>query len=351
MKNLIEQTFSLLFIVAVAMLSGNAQSPRARTSASSGYHLLKKIEVGGEGGWDYLFADSEAQRLYVSHATKVVVIDIKTEKVVGEIPNTNGVHGIAIAEKLGRGFTSNGRDDSVTIFDLKTLKKLSDVKVGKNPDCIIYDEASGRVFAFNRGSSSVTAIDAADGKVAGTIDLGGHPEFATADGKGMVFVNLDDKSEVVPIDSRKLVARAHWSVAPGEDPSGMAIDRKTRRLFVVCGNKKMIILNADSGKVTAELPIGEGTDAAGFDAGEKLAFSSNGEGTLTIVREDAPDKFSVVENVTTQRGARTMAVDAKTHRVFLPTAQYGETPAPTPERPRPRPAIVPNSFVILVFGK
>lgn len=351
MKNITNQLFSILFIVAAALINGDAQTPPNKATASSGYHLLKKIEVGGEGGWDYLFADSEAQRLYVSHATKVVVIDTKTEKVVGEIANTNGVHGIAVADKLGRGFTSNGRDDSVTIFDLKTLKKISDVKVGKNPDCIIYDAASGRVFAFNRGGSSATAIDAADGKVAGTIDLGGHPEFATADGKGMVFVNLDDKSEVVAIDSRKLVARAHWSVAPGEDPSGMAIDRKTRRLFVVCGNKKMIVMNADNGKVTGELPIGEGTDAAGFDAEEKLAFSSNGEGTLTIAREDTPDKFSFVENVTTARGARTMTVDSKTHKVYLATAQFGETPAPTPERPRPRPAIVPNSFVILVFGK
>lgn len=316
-----------------------------------GYHLLNKIEVGGEGGWDYLIVDSVAHRLYVSHATKVVVIDTGTDKVIGEIPNTSGVHGIAFAEKLGRGFTSNGRDNSVTIFDLKTLKTLGTVKVDKNPDCILYDPASNRVFAFNRGASNVTAINAADGKAAGTIDLGGHPEFATSDGKGMVFVNLDDKSQVVAIDSKKLTAIAHWSVAPGEDPSGMAIDQKTHRLFIVCGNKKMVVMDAGTGKVIADLPIGDGTDAAGFDPGTKFAFSSNGEGTLTVVHEDTKDKFSVAENVTTQRGARTMAIDIKTHKVYLPTAQFGPTPAPTPAQPRPRAPMIPNTFVILVYGQ
>ena len=331
----------------------DAQKPTAKTTvpSSSGYHLLNKIEVGGEGGWDYLFDDSDAHRLYVSHATKVVVIDTDTDKVVGEIPNTNGVHGIAVAKDFGRGFVSDGRDNSVMIFDLKTLKTIDTVKVGKNPDCIIYDAASKRVFAFNRGDSTVTAIEAKDGKVAGTLDLGGHPEFATADGKGMVYVNLDDKSQIVPIDSLKLEVKNHWSVAPGEDPSGMAIDLKTRRLFVVCGNKKMVVINADTGKVVADIPTGDGTDAAGFDPGTRMAFSSNGEGNLSIIREDSGDKFSLAENIQTQRGARTMALDAKTHKVYLATAQFGETPAPTAERPRPRPAIVPNSFVILVYGK
>ena len=346
MSNLFKQIFSLLGVTTFALVMCHAQTP-----TKSGYHLLNKIEVGGEGGWDYLIADSDAHRLYISHATKVVVIDTETNKVVGEIPNTNGVHGIAFAEKLNRGFISNGRDNSVTIFDLKTLKTLDTVKVDKNPDCILFDPASNRVFAFNRGASNVTAINAEDGKVVGTIDLGGHPEFATSDAKGMVYVNLDDKSQVVAIDSKKLVATAHWAVAPGEDPSGMAIDRKTHRLFIVCGNKKMIVMNADDGKIVADLPIGDGTDAAAFDPDAKLAFSSNGEGTLTVVHEDSADKFSFIENVPTQRGARTLAVDTKTHKVFLATAQFGETPAPTTERPRPRPAMIPNTFVILVFGK
>jgi YVTN family beta-propeller protein len=335
---------SLAFAICAANIFGQAKK-------TAGYHLLTKIEVGGEGGWDYLIADDGAHRLYVSHGTRVVIIDTDTDKVTGEISNTNGVHGIAFAGKLGRGFTSNGRDNSVTIFDLKTLKTLDTVKVGKNPDCILFDPATDRVFAFNRGSSNATAIEAATGKIAGTVELGGHPEFATSDGKGMIFVNLDDKSEVVAIDSKKLTANAHWSVAPGEDPSGMAIDRKTHRLFIVCGNEKMIVMDALTGRVVSDLPVGEGTDAAAFDPDTKLAFSSNGAGTLSIIKENSKDKFSVVENISTQRGARTMALDTKTHKVYLATAQFGEPPAATTERPHPRPPIIPNSFVVLVFGR
>ncbi len=348
MTKIIKQTFLGFFIAICGLMTGYAQTP---AKISSGYHLLKKIEVGGEGGWDYLIADSENHRLYVSHATKVVVIDTETDQVIGEIPNTNGVHGIALAAEFGRGFISAGRDNAVTIFDLKTLKTIDTVKVGKNPDAIIYDPASKRIFAFNGASADTTVIEAESGKVAGTIALGGKPEFATADGKGMVFVNIEDKSEVVEIDSRNLVAKIHWSIAPGEEASGMAIDRKNHRLFIVCSNKKMIILNTENGKVISDLPIGDGTDAAAFDPETKLAFSSNGEGTLSIIREDSQNKFNVVETITTQRGARIMTLDAKTHKVYLPAAQYGPTPAPTADRPRPRAPILPNSFVILVFGK
>jgi YVTN family beta-propeller protein len=313
--------------------------------------LLKEIQIGGEGGWDYLYADSGNHRLYISHATKVVVVDTDTDTVVGEIPNTNGVHGIAIADDLGRGFISDGRDDSVTIFDSKTLKALSTVKTGKNPDAIIYDPATKRVFAFNGGSGDTTVIDAASGAVAATIALGGKPEFATSDGKGKVFVNIEDKSDVVEIDSKKMAVITRWPIAPGEEASGMAIDRKNHRIFIVCSNKKMIVLNVDTGKVAADLAIGSGPDAAGYDPETKLAFSSNGEGTLTVVREDSADKFSVLDTVNTRRGARTMTVDGKTHKIYLPTAQFGPAPAPTAERPRPRPSIVPNSFTILVFGR
>ncbi len=225
------------------------------------------------------------------------------------------------------------------------------MKVGANPDAIIYDPATHRVFAFNRGSSDVTAIAAKDGRVDGRIALGGHPEFAAADGKGMVYVNLDDKSEVVALDSRQLEIKARWPLAPGEDPSGMAMDRKQRRLFIGCGNKKMIVLDADNGHLLAALPIGGGVDATAFDPETRMAFSSNGEGTLTVVHEEAVDQFSIVADVPTQRGARTMALDAKTHQVFLATAEFGPTPSPTPEQPRPRPSLVPDSFVILVFGK
>jgi len=341
---------SALLLAAVA--SAKVQTRHATSAKpATGYHLLKRIEVGGEGGWDYLTLDSAARRLYVSHATRVVVIDLDKGAVVGEIPDTNGVHGIALAPELGRGFTSNGRDNTATIFDLQTLKVLSQVKTGKNPDAIIYDPASRRVFTFNGASADATAIDATSGAVAGTIALGGKPEFAAADGHGMVYVNIEDKSEVVAIDSQNLTAKAHWSLAPGEEPSGMAMDRNTRRLFVGCGNKKMIVMNADNGRVVADLPIGQGVDATAFDPDTKLAFSSNGEGTLTVVHEDSADKYSVIENASTQRGARTMALDPKTHMVYVATAQFGPPPAPTAERPHPRPSIVPGSFVILAFGK
>jgi DNA-binding beta-propeller fold protein YncE len=343
--------FLMAFFITVFAADPSAQTSTGKATPAPSYHLLKRIEVGGEGGWDYLTMDSDARRLYVSHSTHVVVIDADTGNRVGDIPDTNGVHGIAIASDLGRGFTSNGRDGSVTIFDLKTLKILGQVKVGTNPDAIIYDPATHRVFAFNRGSSNVSAIEAADGTVANSVALGGHPEFAVADGKGMVYVNLDDKSEVVALDSRNLIVKARFSVAPGEDPSGLAMDRQHKRLFIVCANKKMIVMNAENGRVLADLAIGGGTDAAAFDPETKLAFSSNGEGTLTIVHEDSADKFSIAADVPTQRGARTMALDLKTHRVFLPTAQFGTPPAPTPDRPHPRPPILPGTFAILVFGK
>jgi YVTN family beta-propeller protein len=350
MRRATRQVCSVLLLALITTITAGIQAQKAGPN-SGGYHLLKKIEVGGEGGWDYLIVDGPMRRLYVSRGTRVMVFDSDTGASVGEIADTPGVHGIAVADDLGRGFTSNGRDGSVTVFELKTLKPIAKVKVGTNPDCILYDPATHRVFAFNRGSSDVTAIDAKTGEVTGLIALGGHPEFATADGKGMVFVNLDDKSEVVAIDSQKLAVKAHWPLAPGEDPSGMALDRRNMRLFSVCGNKKMTVMDANTGKVVASLPIGAGPDAAGFDPDTNLAFSSNGEGTLTVIHQDSSDKYSVVENVTTQRGARTMALDPKTHNIFLATASYGPPPAPTPERPNPRPAVLPNSFVILVFGK
>jgi len=341
---------STLAIVAITAITA-AYASNAHISAPSGYHLLRKIEVGGEGGWDYLFVDGDARRLYVSRSTRVMVFDTDSFKLVGEIPDTPGVHGVAVASDVGRGFTSNGRDGSVMIFDLKTLKTISKVKVGTNPDCIIYDPATSRVFAFNRGSSDFSAIEAKSGDVSKPVPLGGHPEFGAADGKGMVFVNLDDKSEIVAIDSKKLEVKAHWPIAPGEDPSGLAIDRKHSRLFSVCGNKKMVVVDSNNGKVVTDLAIGGRVDAAGFDAETKLVFSSNGEGTLTVVHEDSPDKYSVVETVPTQLGARTMALDPKTHNVFLATAQFGPAPAPTAQVPHPRPTMAPNSFVILVLGR
>lgn len=320
-------------------------------SAAGSYHVKTKFKIGGEGGWDYLIADSDARRLYVSHGSQVEVLDLDSGAVVGKIPDTPGVHGIALAPELGRGFASDGRANKVTIFDLKTLQTAGEAATGKNPDAILYDPASKRVFTFNGGSADATAIDAASGKVAGTIALGGRPEFATADGEGHVYVNIEDKSTVVAIDSRKLAAAEPWPLAPCESPSGMAIDVKHHRLFIGCHNKMMAVMNAENGKVIATPPIGEGVDANGFDPATGLAFSSQGDGTLTVVHEDSPDKFSVVQNVQTQRGARTMALDLKTHNVLLSIAEYGPAPAPTADRPRPRPSVVPGTFAILVVAQ
>ena len=320
----------------------------AAPAATPSYHLLQKVTLGGEGGWDYLTVDADARRLYISRGTHVMVVNADTYQVVGDIPNTAGVHGIAFAPKLGRGFTSNGRDRSVTIFDLKTLKTLGVAPVGSNPDCIVYDPATQRVFTFNGGSNDSTAIDAATGKVLGTIPLGGRPEFAAVDGKGMVYDNLEDKSQVVAIDARALTVKSRWSISPNESPSGLAMDAKSRRLFAVCDGQKMAVVNADTGAVVAAPAIGDGPDAAAFDSATKLAFSSNGQdGTLTVVHEDAPDSYRVVQTVPTQAGARTMALDPKTHRVFLVTA----TPGPsTPGAPPWRRAYVPGTFTLLVVG-
>lgn len=323
----------------------------AQTKSSSGYHVIKQVKLGGEGGWDYLTIDAKARRLYISHSTHVMVLDADSGQVVGDIPNTAGVHGIAIVPELNKGFTSNGRDSTVTVFDLKTLKTLKQIPVGKNPDAIIYDPASKRVFTFNGASHDATAIDPQSEAVVGTIALDARPEFAVSDEKGRIYVNLEDKSAIAALDSRKLTVEARWPIAPGEEPSGLAIDRQHHRLFSVCSNKLMLVINTDNGHVVTSLPTGDGTDAAGFDAETQLAFSSNGEGTLTVVHEDSADKFSVIENVATQRGARTMILDSKTHRIFLVTAEFGPPPQPTPERPHPRPTIVPGSFVLLIVGK
>jgi YVTN family beta-propeller protein len=329
----------------------NAAALEAQTRTRPGYHVVNEYRLGGEGGWDYLTLDAKARRLYVSHATHVLVVDADTGAVVGDIPDTPGVHGVAVAEEAGKGYVSSGRASSVTVFDLRTLRTLKQIPVGRNPDAIIYDAASGRVFTMNGGSDDATAIDVKTDTVAGTLALGGRPEFAVADGRGRVFVNLEDKSAIAEFDSRRLTVEARWPVAPAAEPSGLAFDGRHRRLFSVGSNKLMAVVNADTGKVVTTVPIGGGVDAAAFDPGTGLVFSSNGEGTLTVAREDSPDRYTVVENVATRRGARTMALDPKTHRVYLVTAEFGPPPAPTPERPRPRPSIVPGTFTLLVVGR
>jgi len=345
---------ALLSIIATLTLasSGSLHAAAPAKAATSGYHVVKELKLGGEGGWDYLTVDAVARRLYVSHSTKVTVLDADTGKTVGEVQNLSGVHGIALAGDLGRGFISNGRSSMVTIFDPKTLATVGEVKsTGENPDAILYDPYSSQVFAFNGRSHNATVLEAKTGKVVGTIELGGKPEFATTDLKGRVFVNIEDRSEVAAIGAKDLAVKAHWPLKPCEEPSGMAIDRKHHRLLIGCANKMAAVVDTEGGKVVTTVPIGEGVDANGFDPGTELGFSSNGEGTLTVIHEETPDRWSVVENVPTRKGARTMALDEKTHNVFLSTAKFGPAPAPTAEQPRPRPTILPDTFTVLVVSR
>ena len=315
------------------------------------YKTSGSIPIGGTGGWDYLTADGDNHRLYVSHAGEVVVVDLNSEKPIGKVSGMSRIHGIAIANDLNTGFISDGGTNQVVAFDLKTLAVKNKIKAGTNPDGIVYDPASKRVFAFNGRTNDATAINAESGNVDGTIALGGKPEFPVSDGKGNVYDNIEDKSEIVQIDSQTLKVKAHWSVAPCESPSGLAIDTENRRLFAVCDNKMMAVIDADSGKVVATPAIGDGPDAAGFDPGTKLAFSSNGDGTLTVIHENGKDNYSVAQNVTTVKGARTMALDTATHKVYLSSAEYGPAPAATAQNSRPRPSIVPGSFKILVVSQ
>lgn len=330
---------TLLFTLAIAMV-GAAQS------GSGKYHVVKTISVGGDEGWDYVTVDNLARRVYVSHGSHVVVLDADNDSIVGDIPDTQGVHGIAIATDAGRGFTSNGRANNVTIFDLASLKTIGTVQTGANPDAIVYDPATKRIFTMNGRGQDTTAINAADGTVAGTLALGGKPEFAVADGKGSIYVNIEDKSELVHFDSKTLKVLHRWPLAPCKEPSGLAADWNSRRLFAGCDNKLMAVIGADNGKVVATVPIGDGVDANAFDPDTKLAFASTGDGNLTVVHEDGPDKYTVVANVPTKKSARTMGLDLKSHKIFLPSAEFD--PAPPGER---RGKIKAGSFAIVVVGR
>ena len=327
------QTLSILAAVGLLLVQ-----------AASGYHVIGEIKVGGEGGWDYLTVDSAARRLYVSHGTHVVVVDLDGRKIVGDIPDTPGVHGIALAPELKKGFISNGRANTVTIFDLQTLKATGTVMTGENPDAIRYDSISGRVFAFNGRSKSVTVIDAKSGNVVATVPLGAKPEFSVADGKGKVYANLEDTNELVELDAAKAVVVKKYSLSPCSGPSGLAIDVKNRRLFSACSNRLLAVSDPDAGKVVATPPIGAGPDGAAYDPGTGYAFTSNGDGTLTVVRQVGAT-WEVVENIATERGARTIDVDEKTHNVYLPTAKITQATGGG------RSTFIPDSFKVLVVGK
>ena len=323
----------------------------ATVVAQEPYKFLNEIPIGGEGGWDILTIDSAANRLYLSHATKVVVVDLNKKAVVGEIADTPGVHAFVAVTELQRGFSSNGKESKSSVVDLATLKTLSKIDTGESPDALVYDSKHGEVYIFNHRGNSVTVIDAKQAKSVATIPLGGGPEFAVADpNAGRIYCNIEDKSEVAVIDTAKHEVTARWPVAPGTEPSGIALDATHHRLFATCHNKMMVMLDAETGKVITNVPIGDGTDGCAFDDVRQLAFASCGDGTTTIAKEETPDKLAVVQTLKTERGARTMAIDPKTHRIYLPSAQFQPPPSPSPGMSPGRPTVVPNTLKLLVYG-
>jgi DNA-binding beta-propeller fold protein YncE len=334
----------LLWLVCLAPLAA------AQAAGTPHYRITQQVPLPGDEGWDYLAFEQGGHRLFVSHSSRVLVIDTEKLTVAGEIADTPGVHGIALAPDLGRGYISAGRAGFVVVFDLRTLARLKEIKVtGDNPDAILYDPATHRVLTFNGRGRNATAIDARTDEVVGTIPLDAKPEFAVADGKGRVYVNLEDKGSIAAIDARKLTVAAVWPVGGCEGPSGLALDAAHGRLFPVCANKVMAVVDTSSGKVLGTAPIGEGVDAAAFDPGTGLVFASCGEGTLTVVRVGSTGRPEVAQSAVTQRGARTLALDLGKHRVFLVTADFGPPPAATAAQPRPRPALLPGSFRLLVL--
>jgi len=315
--------------------------------ADTAYRFLKEIAVSGDEGWDYLSMDEAARCLYVTNGSKVVVINLDTEVVAGEIRDTFGVHGFAIARDLGLGFSSNGKESKASIVDLKTLKTLSKVDTGENPDAIVYNQ--GEVYTFNGKGHSVTVFDAKSGKGVATSPLSGKPEFAVTDGVHL-YCNIEDKNEVAVIDAKTHSVVNSWAIAPGAEATGLAIDLLHHRLFIGCHNKTMVMMDSMNGKVVATVPIGQGVDATVFDPATQLVFCSNGEGTVTIAREESPEKLTPEQVLSTERGARTMALDSTTHKIYLASAQFEPVPEQIPGTPRQRPKMIPGSFKILVYG-
>jgi YVTN family beta-propeller protein len=321
-------------------------------TAESGdtYKFQTGIPIGGEGGWDYVTIDPAARRLYLSHATKVVIVDLNKNAVIGEIGDTPGVHGFIAVPDLGRGFSTNGKEAKVSVVDLSTGQTVSKLDTGANPDAFVYEPDHGELYVFNHTGNSATVIDAKATKVISTVPLDGNPEFAAVDSKaGRVYCNIEDKSEVEVIDTSKREIVARWPLAPGEEPTGMALDAPHSRLFVGCHNRLMAMLDTKTGKVITTVPIGAGVDACAFDDATQLAFASCSDGTTTIAKEETPQKLTVIQTLKTERGARTMALDPQTHRIYLPTAQFQPPPSPSPGASPGRPIIVPNTLKLLVY--
>lgn len=344
-------TKTLIRIFVGACLLSSQLALSAQSSENTEFTVVNNYSVGGEGGWDLITFDAKRHRLFISRSTHVQVIDADSGKVVGDIPGTEGVHAIALADDLNVGFTSNGKSNSVTVFDLTTLNVIETIKVsGLNPDVILYEPKSKHIFTFNGHSANATVIDAITHKEINTISLPGKPELAVSDKAGNIFVNIEDKNEIVVLDSGSNKVLKSFPLGSGIEPTGLAIDKEHNRLFSVCANNKMEILSSETGKIVSEVDIGARPDSAAFDSSLGIAFSSNGDGTLSIVKENDSDHFSVSQNVITQKGARTMAYDSESHRAYLVTASFGETSPATKEQPKPRPTMIPNSFVILVVS-
>jgi len=333
--------YSIIGLSVLAALAG----PVSTLKAQSGYHLTKTFKIASNGGWDYLAVDPGSNNLYVSHGTQVNILNKTTGDSLGVIPHTSGVHGIAFDNALGNGYTSNGRLNTVTVFDLKTFAIKDSVKTGENPDAIMYDPYSKKIITCNGRSKDLTIINPATNKVTATIPVGGKPETAVSDEAGKIYVNIEDKNEIAVVDLKSNTVVNHWSLAPGDGPTGLAIDTKTKRLFAGC-DKLLVVMDATDGKIIDKLPIGDGCDGVGFDATLKYIFTSNGEGTLTVIKEVSKTEFKVLENVASMKGARTIAVDEKTHAVYMPTADFN--PQAPGER---RPGMKPGTFKIIVFEK
>ena len=338
---------------AVAFLAGSHAGVRAAaTQPVPSMSVVHSWKLGGAGGWDYLTLDSSGQRLFISRSTRVDVVDTASGAVIGTIPDTAGVHGIALAEDLKRGYTTNGKADSVTVFDLGTLKVIQETKIAAhNPDAILYEPVGKHIFTFNGKSKDFTVLDASSLAPLATVPVPDKPEFAVDDGAGRIYVNIEsDPGQLVVIDSRTFTIKAKWPLPGCSSPSGLALDREHHRLFSVCDGKVMAVTNAVSGAQVARVPIGEGPDAVAYDAKRGLVFSSNGEGSLTIVRQRSADQYEVASTMPTKRGARTMALDPATGKVYVVSAEFGPTPAPTAEQPHPRPTPTSDSFTIFVLG-
>ena len=345
--------FTLLSATSALAASSQAAGDKSKGEPTNAYRVLHKIPVPGDGGYDYVYLDENAHRLYVAHSTEVAVIDTTSQSGIGVIAGLAGAHGINVVPGIGKGFITSGKSSLVTVFDPKTLKTTGEIRsTGKSPDALTYDPASRQLFVFNHASGEATVIDPATNKITATLKVGGALEVGRADGRGNVWVNVEDRSEIVRIDSNKMVVAGRYPLAPCEEPTGMALDTKHGRLFVGCGNKMMAVVDARSGKIVTTLAIGPGVDGTEFDATTGDVFNACGkDGTLSIIHQDSADKYHLVQNVSTQLGARTLAVDTSSHRVFLATAQFGDKPVASEANPKPRAPILPGTFVVLVVGR